>query len=141
MHKQLQYFKQKCDDIKQSETTVDDEIVRKCNSFVCICQDVSTYLTASIFRVNQSKKVHYHLQTQGYIPNSTETGNKTAAANERCNSTPSSGQFRPVPGSSGQFRPVPGSSGQFLLPFVILALSPFKIKQTTINLLGLGSLV
>jgi len=31
-------------------------------------------------------------------------------------------------------RPVPDNSGQFLLPFVALDLSPFKLKQTPVNL-------
>jgi hypothetical protein len=52
MHKQLQYVEQKCDDVKQNETTVYDESVRGCDVFQCIFHDVSMYLTASIFRVN-----------------------------------------------------------------------------------------
>lgn len=42
-HKQLQY-KQKCDDVKQNEITVDDESVRRCDVFRCIFYDVSIYL-------------------------------------------------------------------------------------------------
>jgi len=156
----------KCDDVKQNEITVDDELSgdvmcfgvcfttvrfilpppslglispRKCctthrrsvpslvalqlatsrpvpGSSCYMFHDGSIYLTASCFRVNQSKKVLHDPQTQCAIPSSTAARNITP------------------------------SSGQFLLPLVALDLKPFKLKQTSVSPLvlctvGLGSMV